>query len=82
MALSKIERGTENDFADVLLLLKTERLEMAKLERYFDEILLRYATDSLKQDPVEFQLKFSSLREMWNIASDTPENDEPADNKK
>jgi len=82
MALSKIERGTENDFADVLLLLKTERLEMAKLERYFKEILLRYATDSLKQDPVEFQLKFASLREMWNITSDTPQSDEPADSKK
>jgi hypothetical protein len=64
-ALSKIERGTENDFADVLSLLQNERLEMAKLVAYFDEILQHYATDSLKQDPVEFQRKFSVLLEMW-----------------
>ena len=30
-ALSKIERGTENDFADVLALLRTGYLEIAKL---------------------------------------------------
>jgi hypothetical protein len=64
-ALSKIERGTENDFADVLSLLQTERLEMAKLTDYFNEILLRYATDSLKQDPTEFRRKFAILVEMW-----------------
>jgi hypothetical protein len=68
-ALSKIERGTENDFADVLSLLETGRLEMARLEDYFQEILLRYATDSLKQDPVEFQRKFAILVEMWQESS-------------
>ena len=31
----------------------------------FHEILLRYATDSLKQDPVEFQRKYAILLEMW-----------------
>ena len=64
-ALSKIERGTENDFADVLALLQTGHLEIAKLSECFHEILLRYATDSLKQDPVEFQRKFAILLEMW-----------------
>jgi hypothetical protein len=68
-ALSKIERGTENDFADVLSLLQAERLEMARLVDYFNEILLRYATDSLKQDPVEFQRKFSILLEMWQASA-------------
>ena len=64
-ALSKIERGNESDFADVLALLQTDRLEMAKLVQYFHEILLRYATESLKQDPVEFQRKFAILTDMW-----------------
>ena len=68
-ALSKIERGTENDFADVLSLLQTERLEMARLVQYFNEILPRCATDSLKQDPDEFQRKFAILTEMWRDLS-------------
>jgi hypothetical protein len=68
-ALSKIERGTENDFADVLTLLQSGRLEMAKLNNYFHEILLRYATDSLKQGPIEFQRKFAILIEMWRTTT-------------
>jgi hypothetical protein len=69
-ALSKIERGTENDFADVLSLLQTERLQMARLVDYFNEILPRYATDSLKQDPVEYRRKFAVLIEMWRTSVD------------
>jgi hypothetical protein len=68
-ALSKIERGTENDFADVLALLQTGRLEIARLLECFYEILPRYATDSLKQDPVEFQRKFAVLVEIWGERS-------------
>lgn len=64
-ALSKIERGTEEDFADVLSLLQTGRLEIEKLNQYFNEILPRFAITSLKQDPVEFKQKFKSLTEMW-----------------
>ena len=70
-ALSKIERGNENDFADVLALLQTDRLEMSKLEQYFAEILLRYATESLKQDPIEFQRKFAALVDLWRDLSKT-----------
>jgi len=68
-ALSKIERGTENDFADVLSLLQSDRLDVSKLTEYFQEILPRYATDSLKQDPIEFQRKFAVLFEMWRDMS-------------
>ncbi len=64
-ALSKIERGAESDFADVLTLLQAGRLEITKLTEYFNEILVRYATHSLKQDPVEFQRKFTVLTELW-----------------
>lgn len=67
-ALSKVERGTESDFADVLSLLKERRLEMATLKQFFDEIMSRYATHSLKQDPKEFRLKFQVLEEMWRIS--------------
>jgi hypothetical protein len=64
-ALSKIERGTESDFDDVLTLLDSGRLELSLLISYFDEIMTRYATESLKQDPVEYRRKFEILKEMY-----------------
>ncbi len=64
-ALSKIERGTENDFDDVLSLLSNERLELALLTSYFEEIMPRYAVESIKQDPVEYRRKFEILTDMW-----------------
>ncbi len=64
-ALSKIERGNQNDYADVLMLLEAGRIEMQKLSTYFDEIMQRYATESLKQDPDEYKQKFVALQQMW-----------------
>ncbi len=64
-ALSKIERGTESDFDDVLSLLSNERLELAVLTSYFEEIMPRYAVESIKQDPVEYRRKFEILTDMW-----------------
>ncbi len=64
-ALSKIERGTENDFADVLSLLRSGRLEMAQLTAYFEEILPLFATRSLKQNPDAFRRKFALLTQLW-----------------
>jgi hypothetical protein len=65
-ALSKIARGTEEDFADVLSLLQTSRLDMAELTRYFNEILPHFATASLKRDPAEFKRNFEALAAMWS----------------
>ncbi|MDE0077456.1 MAG: hypothetical protein OXO50_08055 [Caldilineaceae bacterium] len=71
-ALSKIERGTESDFADVLSLLKSGRIEYAALAGYLKEIMTRYATESIKQDPVEYRRKFEILTVMW-LTPSSPE---------
>ncbi len=71
IALSKIARGTAEDFADVLSLLKTSRLEMEKLTQYFDEILPDFATTTLKRDPIEFKRKFEVLSQMWSDTQKT-----------
>lgn len=65
-ALSKIERGTDDDFEDVLLLLRSGRLDMEQLNAYFAEVFPRFATDSLRQDPDEFASKFGLIVELWN----------------
>ncbi len=68
-ALSKIERGTAEDFSDVLALLQHGQIEMSALENYFTEILPHFATTSLKGDPEEFQRKFAALRQMWQSSN-------------
>ena len=64
-ALSKIARGTEEDLADVLVLLRAGWLELAILERYFGEIQPRLAKESLKQDPNEFARNLQAVRQLW-----------------
>ncbi len=64
-ALSKIARGTEEDLNDVLALLRTGRLELASLERYYQEIRPQLAAKNLRQDPKEFDANFQALRAMW-----------------
>ncbi|MBI4770215.1 MAG: hypothetical protein HY784_07355 [Chloroflexi bacterium] len=65
-ALSKIERGRGQDFADVLLLLSHRRVDWGRLERYFSEILPQIGTRSLRQDPEEFEMNFRALARMWH----------------
>jgi hypothetical protein len=65
-ALSKIERGTEEDYADVLSLISANRIVWNTLEACFADILSRFGADSLKQDPDEFERKFEALRQMAN----------------
>jgi hypothetical protein len=65
MALSKIERGTEEDFSDVLILLQSGQIAIEELDRHFQAILPHIAEESLKQDPEEFQQKFQVLVQMW-----------------
>lgn len=63
-ALSKISRGSEEDFADVLALLYNGQLSIDRLTQFFHEILPQFATKSLKQDPIRFQQNFSILEKM------------------
>jgi hypothetical protein len=60
-ALSKIARGTEEDLSDVSALLRARRITMTELERYWEEIRPRIATESLNQDANEMARNFQSL---------------------
>ncbi|MBI3741676.1 MAG: hypothetical protein HY257_07975 [Chloroflexi bacterium] len=64
-ALSKIARGTQEDLDDVLTLMRAGRIEHNRLEKYFAEIKPRVASESLKQDPQEFERNFQTLRQLW-----------------
>jgi len=71
-ALSKIERGRTQDLADVILLLQARRIDWAQLDTFFREILPRMGTQSLKQDPVEFEKNFRALEGMWRTSGGLP----------
>jgi hypothetical protein len=68
-ALSKIERGREQDFEDVLSLLQAGKLEWDRLSAYFLEILPKMGEHSLKQNPAEFEQNFHALESKWRAAS-------------
>ena len=67
-ALSKIERGREQDYEDVLALLRAGLLEWEKIVACFAEILPQMGERSLKQDPVEFEQNFRELEGRWKAA--------------
>ena len=68
VALSKTSRGREQDYQDVLALLRRQRVEWQKLKVYFQEILPQIGSKSLKQDPFQFELNFKALESKWRQA--------------
>ena len=61
--------GTESDFDDALSLLRSGRIDFSELTGYFEELMVRYAVESIKQDPVEYRRKFEILTDMWLAGS-------------
>jgi hypothetical protein len=70
-ALSKVERGRQQDLADVVAILQNSRIEWDKLAGMYREILPRMGQASLKQDPQEFALNFAELETLWHTAGGT-----------
>jgi hypothetical protein len=72
MALSKIERGTERDFQDVVALVQNGRLDLADLDVQFEEILPRIATEGLgAMDPDVFEEHYRYLRGLLGNTTST-----------
>ena len=60
IALSKIARGFESDFDDVLFMLRADLIEFAQLERYFDLVVPKAAKYDI--DHREFRMYFEEIR--------------------
>ncbi|MBX3056812.1 MAG: hypothetical protein KF770_10100 [Anaerolineae bacterium] len=63
VALSKIHRGNEKDFADVSSMVNRQLIDFVTLESFFNDLLPRYESYGLKADPDLFQRKFDLLRQ-------------------
>src|ERR1700682_4950612 len=59
-ALSKIERGRQQDLTDVVAMLQHERIEWSQLDSMFHEILPLMGQKSLRQKPKDFALNFGA----------------------
>lgn len=60
-ALSKIHRGNEKDFADVVQMITQKLIEIRLLREYFAAILPQLATFRLNADPESYASKFALL---------------------
>ena len=65
IALSKLHRGNEKDYADVLKMLELKLIAFEALEAYFEETLPKVETFNLRADPEGFRLKFEWLTAKW-----------------
>ncbi len=63
VALSKLHRGNEKDFADVVNMLQIGLIELQHLDSCFEEILPRYETYQVAADPDAFRRKFTLLKQ-------------------
>jgi len=70
-ALSKIERGRQQDLKDVVAMLQHERIEWSRLDSMFHEILPLMGKKSLRQKPGDFAMNFQALAALWHSAGGT-----------
>ena len=63
-ALSKIERGREGDYQDVLSMLRADHIEMGELRAAFENIMPRVERESLKRNPDRFRRNFGVLEQL------------------
>jgi hypothetical protein len=63
-ALSKIERGREGDYQDVLAMLRAGQIEMSELREAFDNIMPRVERESLKRNPDRFRRNFAVIERL------------------
>jgi hypothetical protein len=71
-ALSKVERGRESDFQDVLALLTSKLIEPAELRAAYENILPRMLRESLKRRPDRLEANFKILMDLWHATGQTP----------
>ncbi|HTR20480.1 MAG TPA: hypothetical protein VMH88_06435 [Gemmatimonadales bacterium] len=64
VVLRLVARGDEPDYLAALEYLRHGWVEVAQLEELLGELLLRFTSATLAQDPAEFRRKFRGLRQL------------------
>jgi hypothetical protein len=63
VALGKLQRGNEKDYADVINMVRAKLIELETLEQFFADILPKLESFSLRSDPVAFRRKFELFKQ-------------------
>jgi hypothetical protein len=64
VVLRLVARGDEPDYVNSLEYLRRGWVELAELERLLVDVLPRFTSATLAQDPAEFRRKFKGLRQL------------------
>ncbi len=64
LALSKLYRGNQKDYTDVLAMVRRQIISFARLEGYYQEILPRLETFSAHAQPEAFIRKFNRFTQL------------------
>ena len=62
VALGKLQRGNEKDYADVISMVRNHVIDFESLERYFQEVLPKLEDYSLRASRQDFERKFALLK--------------------
>jgi hypothetical protein len=65
VVLRLIARGDEPDYQVSLDYVRHGWVEFGRLEALLAEVLPRFTSETIQQDPAEFRRKFRGLRQMW-----------------
>lgn len=68
VVLRLVARGDEPDYVAALEYLKRGWVELARLEALLADVLPRFTSETLAQDPAEFRRKFRGLRQLYASA--------------
>jgi len=69
VALGKLQRGNEKDYADVVNMVRAGVIELQRLEQYFEEVLPQINSFSLRTDPENFKRKFELFKRRYEASS-------------
>jgi hypothetical protein len=65
VALRLIARGDEPDYHTVLAFLEHDWLSVDEMESLLANVLPRFTSQTIQQDPAEFRRKYKGLLQMW-----------------
>ncbi|MGQ0605151.1 MAG: hypothetical protein ACT4QE_26035, partial [Anaerolineales bacterium] len=68
VAFRLIARGDEPDYHAVIAYLQPDWLTVGEMDALLADLLPRFTSETIQQDPAEFRRKYKGLLQMWRAA--------------
>lgn len=66
MALSKLHRGNQKDYSDVIQMVRNDLISMAELRKQFQEVLPKLKLHDISRDVEDFEYNFRTFEQLLN----------------